>query len=591
MLDQMRSRDAPTLRALALGSVRASLRLDGLGAAVIEVCDRDSAAAMIANLQPNLLIAGRGALEPKLERQFRAANSGIWSQVLHTDSAADSKFAAALCPAALRKIEQAFARDACFAEEAALIAAQQTTGRARTVCVVGAGIVGLMTALRLSEQGFQVTVLESSPAPQGAPWTAYGCTNGGANARMYSATEYDNYNEKRDELYVDMADVFERPLSQGGWLAMDPAARTAEDLDWNDMFRRVPVWLAQGYSAEIFDICRDGRQAWREFFAKHPAIREQSGMRDGLVRTYDDPSKLEAARTLQAEQGALERVLTPAETARRYPLFGHAVASGAICGALEVSGFTVQIHAFMQQLVHTLDQRGVRIEWGCRADRLIRDSDNLILGLEARDGIRKADHYVLSPGAYGEGLAAGFAGQRLLHGVIGAWLVLPHVGGELRRSCKLKRAAALNQDVNVTIGNTPDGRPTLTLGSGYGYVGGTPGRLDQVQLDLMYAQLDQIAEQFFPEAFAAAGAAGTIAAKKYCVRPWTPTGLGVFECQQAETGVALLIGGHNTGGFAIAPQIAESVVNALTGQPSDLHWQFQSRRLAAVLPALHHMAD
>jgi glycine/D-amino acid oxidase-like deaminating enzyme len=593
MLDQMRSRDAPTLRALAFGSVENPLRVDGLGSPVLEIGDACAASTLISNLQPNLLIAAKGALEPQIERQFRAANAGAWSHILTTepDAIAGAEGAGEVSAAALQSIERDFAKNASFAGEARLIAEQRTAGATKSVCVVGAGITGLMTALRLSEQGFEVVVLEGSPAPRVAPWTNYGCTHGGADARMYSATEYDNYNEKRDRLYVDMANVFERPLSRGGWLAMDPCALSRDELVWNEMFRRVPVWLAQGYSAEIFEICRQGGMAWSKFFADHSAFRAHSGMRDGVVRTYDDPSKLEAARKLQTELGALQRILSPAEAARRYPLFSDAVANGAICGALEVSGFTVQIHAFMQQLVRALEDRGVRIEWSCRADRLIRDSDDRVLGVEAGSGIRKADHYVLSPGAYGGDLATGFVGGSLLHGVIGAWLVLPHVGGELHRSAKLKRAAELNQDVNVTIGTAADGTPTLTLGSGYGYIGGTPSQLDQTQLELMYRQLDEIAAQFFPKAHAAALAEGTTGNKQYCVRPWTPSGLGVFECQRAETGVAILIGGHTTGGFAIAPLVAASVVAALTGQAMDLHWQFQSRRLAAALPALHHLVS
>ena len=591
MLDQMRSRDAPTLRALAFGPVGDSLRFDGLGSPVVELGDTRDALALIANLEPNLLIAAKGALQPEIERQFRATLAGAWSHILTTEpgAIAGAEGAGVVSAGALQAIERDFARNASFAGEARLIEEQRRAGAARSVCVVGAGITGLMTALRLSEQGFDVAVLESSPAPQAASWTNYGCTHGGADARMYSATEYDNYNEKWDRLYVDMANVFERPLSRGGWLAMDPCALNRDELVWNEMFRRVPVWLAQSYSAEIFEICRQGRKAWNAFFADHTAFRAHSGMRDGVVRTYDDPSKLEAARKLQAELGALERVLSPTEAARTHPLFSDAVANGAICGALEVTGFTVQVHAFMQQLVQALKDRGVMVEWGCRADRLIRDSDNLVLGVESGNGIRKADHYVLAPGAYGGDLAAGFAGGGLLHGVIGAWLVLPHVGGELHRSAKLKRSAELNQDVNVTIGMAADGSRTLTLGSGYGYVGATPSQLDQNQLALMYQQLDEIGEKFFPKAYAAALAAGTIGNKKYCVRPWTPSGLGVFECQRAETGVAILIGGHNTGGFAIAPQVAESVLAALTGQTLDLHWQFQSRRLAAALPALHHL--
>ena len=55
----------------------------------------------------------------------------------------------------------------------------------REVVLIGAGIVNLITALLLQEEGYRVTIMEASPAP-GMDWHLYGCTHSGDDARMFS---------------------------------------------------------------------------------------------------------------------------------------------------------------------------------------------------------------------------------------------------------------------------------------------------------------------------------------------------------------------------------------------------------------------
>jgi D-amino-acid dehydrogenase len=589
-----------TMRVVSLLSLDESLRLDGRQDPVVQVCREDESPQAIYSLRPNVLISGPKQLSPELIEAFAGAGPSNWSRILSADPRAHGRIAngARFLPvsseappaAMLRTVERDFTRSVTFARAGGLIAAAGRRPSESRVLVIGAGIVNLMTALRLREEGWGVTVVEASAAPQRTDWSRYGCTHGGEDARMFSITEFDNYNEKGDKLYTDMADVFERPLSAGGWLALPRGHRSAEELAWNDMFRRVPAWLAQGFAEEIYECGRDAMLAWDRVFAALPALRESGGYREGLVRTYDDPVKLETSRALQSALGTLERVLTPAELAARHPLFGAACDTGAICGALEIRGFTVQIHALVAQLVALLEDKGVEFRWGARAERFVRADDGTVLGAEVGGQMLEANHYVVSPGIYGGGLLDGFQSRSLLHGVLGAWTTLPHVGGGLSRSVKLKRSAELNEDVNVTVATRRDGQPILILGSGYGYVGRQPDRLCPAELQRMYDQLDQIAARFFPDAYRAARDSGMLAAgKRYCIRPWTPTGLGVFEVQPARDGMVIVTGGHNTGGFAVSPVVADAVSAALAGEVVDMHWRFHPRRLSAALPALHHL--
>ena len=67
--------------------------------------------------------------------------------------------------------------------------------------------------------------------------------------------------------------------------------------------------------------------------------------------------------------------------------------------------------------------------------------------------------------------------------------------------------------------------------------------------------------------------------ERICVRPFTSTGLGIFEVQPAAGGGRTVItGGHNTGGFAQAPAVAESVRAVLCGEDPPMRELYDPER-------------
>ena len=57
-----------------------------------------------------------------------------------------------------------------------------------------------------------------------------------------------------------------------------------------------------------------------------------------------------------------------------------------------------------------------------------------------------------------------------------------------------------------------------------------------------------------------------------CVRPWTATGLGIFESTGTDRdGSFIITGGHNTGGFAQAPAVAMAVLAAIERRSHPMH--------------------
>jgi len=79
--------------------------------------------------------------------------------------------------------------------------------------------------------------------------------------------------------------------------------------------------------------------------------------------------------------------------------------------------------------------------------------------------------------------------------------------------------------------------------------------------------LEDTARRFLPANLARAIADGTLnPSRKACVRPFTATGLGIFEVLGTEDGGRMVITtGHNTGGFTQSPSVAKAVLATLDG--------------------------
>lgn len=436
------------------------------------------------------------------------------------------------------------------------------------VVLVGAGIVNLMTARELLEQGADVEIVDAGPDPRSQPpWQELGATHGGADARMYCYTEADNYNEKAHRVYAQMREVFRQTITEGGWLVTPFDELTPREEAWIEDFLGLPRWRAEVFTRDIhrFNITSGG--LWDQLKGDLPELFDDVGYTPGVLRVYSQAEKVEAAKALHGSLGSLQRALDSAELKRRHPGFAEAVDGGEIAGGLEIRGFTLGIHRFARKLLAHLEQKGARFQWRRRVTGLERDSDGAVQWLRTADGPLRAEHYVLSPGAYCQNLLAGTASDAAVQGILGLWLFLPHLEPRLERSVKIHREGHVGEDSNITVGRDGAGRPTLILGSGYGFLGERSLDMDSPEIRCLFQALEVTARRYLPTAYDRAMREGTLyGARKACVRPFTSTGLGIFEVlPTAEGGRLVITTGHNTGGFTQAPVVAEAVRDTLGG--------------------------
>ncbi len=468
----------------------------------------------------------------------------------------------------------------------AKLAMERTRARAtsgRSVVMVGAGAVNLVTALRLAREGYEATIYEKSPDPRaGAHWEHYGCSRGGGDARMVTLTEADGY------YFGETGGApFRTPIRDGGWRVTGPAGLSDRELEWISTNAAVPWWLRRCYTSDILLFNRVAGELWQELMRDEPAAFDKVGLRKGILRLYTDEQHLLAEVARQERVGADPLLLTPAQIAERHPALGDAVRGQVVAGGIQVPGFTVQVHAFLAGLVDLLELSGVRFCWNQQVSQLRRDGAGTRSGLWVGDEPVVADHLVLSTGVYGGDLLRGTASDGLIHGVLGAWLTLPGTDPGLEHSLKIGRRGHLAEDSNVTVATGADGKPQLIIGSGYGWTGHDPSNIDTEELDVLYDAVEDTAATFFPRAFAEARQSGLLRkSRRFCLRPWTASSLGVLEiAAKPGGGIMVVTGGHNTGGFAQAPVIAEAVSAALQGKHHLMHTRYHPDRLRAFLRA------
>lgn len=458
--------------------------------------------------------------------------------------------------------------------------------RRKKVLMVGAGLVNLVAAYRLLQAGYAIHLVDARPEPtKFSPWTSFGCSHGGDDARMFTLSEMDNYNDRHVSL--TMNSLFRRSVTELGWNVRGEKTLPESELSWVWEFDGIPVWLADKYNEDIFSFTRASLPKWTEWIERDPALFTASLLREGILRLYSDETQFANAVRRQNRIGATLEVLTPSEVAHNHPALAEAVRGGYIAGAIYVVGFTVNAHKFVRHLLQRLSAGGAQFSWEESAEQILFDERRRVTGIQFGQAVLEADHYVLSPGAYGNDLLEGTGSKGKIHGVLGAWLRIPNLEPGLHHSLKLARKGHVTEDANITVATDEAGKPILIIGSGYGHTGVDPRNIDEGQLQQIYLGLVDTAAKYFPTAYAAALAAGNMTdSLKYCVRPWTSSGLGIFEMlPTSDGGRCVITGGHNTGGFAQSPEIAQAVFDAIEHRDHPMHFAYHPNRPSAFLSA------
>jgi glycine/D-amino acid oxidase-like deaminating enzyme len=482
---------------------------------------------------------------------------------------------------ALGAAERAYQREKLTEEFPASFRTQES----KRVLVVGLGVVNLITAHYLARSGYEVTAVDAGPDPRDdLDWKRYGCSRGGGDARMYSMTEADDYHDKAlDSEPVN--DLFRQPVSKGGWLVSETGEAEQE---WVAEFERVPAWLARSYTADILALNRASGALWDEWLGSEPELFADLGLAHDVLRLYSCRVHLKESIERQDMVGSTREVYTPSALKESFPALAGARPE-ALAGGIMVRGFTLQVHRLMARLLEDLERRGADLRFLSPVSHVLRDTNGEVTGAAIDDELLRRDHYVLSPGIEASNIDPSGPLRNQVHGVLGSWVTMPNLEPQLANSLKIARRYHLAEDANVTVA-CEDGSDVLYFGSGYGYTG-LGHEIDEGELEVMLRAILDSVRTYFPAAWEAVGEEGLRATFRYCIRPWTASNLGVFAVEPTPQGVAVWTGGHNTGGFAQGPVIAEAVLSALGGEYHAMHSAYMPGRQVQALGALGDAAE
>jgi glycine/D-amino acid oxidase-like deaminating enzyme len=440
----------------------------------------------------------------------------------------------------------------------------------RRVVLVGAGIVNLMSALRLARAGCRVLVIDAGMDPRvRTGLRSQGTTHGGHDARMCSLTEATVRSPAPGG-----ADPWADPVSAGGWLPRSVRELEPATARWVRCARGLPSWLAHGFARDIHSINVRGADLWASFRAEQPVLFEQASATDHVLHVCASDAALAELLGRHRTIGDNPRVLSRAAVARACPALRVAAAHGSIAGGFEGRGFTLRIHRFVCGLLALLEREGVECRWETAAGSVRRDDQGRPVAIETAGGLVTGDDYVISIGARASGLLAGFESAGAVRGVLGVWAELDRAPGDPAVSIKAHMGGPLADCVNAIPSARADGSPCLILGAGYMLVEREADR-DGEEAGQLHAAIADRARELFPERIGG----GAREHPRHCVRPFTSTGLGLFEVAETAAGGTLVItGGHGTGGFVQAPAVAEAVAETLAGQPTPMQQLHHPRR-------------
>jgi glycine/D-amino acid oxidase-like deaminating enzyme len=454
----------------------------------------------------------------------------------------------------------------------------------RRVLLIGCGIVNLVTAVHLVHAGYEVSILESGPDP-GTPTSLPRCSWSGGDGRIFS------FNEARHHLRGRAPHVaaraFQRLITEGGWLCTRPERLTSADQRWIERYDQTAAWLRDVYNDDIVAMNRESASGWDALQEAAPSLFADVGFQRPLFRVYPDAERFARAEREERGIGAFKRRLE--RVTAELPSLGRAVDDGKVFAAIEVEGFGLNIHRFARAVLAYLEARGVTVHFDTPAERVALDALGNVEGVWSGSRFFAADHYVASPGVGGAQFLGGSASAPQLAAMLGVWVSIPRPGDAAVPPMKVSRDGFASDEsaagANVIPGYAADGSPVLHISAGHGFLGENATSADEGETEAMFRAVEETASSLFPDWFHAARESGRlVASRSRCIRPWTPTCLGLFETRPtSEGGVFAIAGGHNTGGFAQSPQVAQAVLAALDGRAHPMHRLYHPERLETFL--------
>jgi len=453
-----------------------------------------------------------------------------------------------------------------------------------SIGLVGAGVVNLITALRLSHISNDIHLYDRMPDPRkvdSIPKEQTGATFGGQDARIFSFNESRHHLARGIGREVLQDRLFRKTVSNGGWLSNKTDEMGLDCLRWIEDLEQVPSWRATKFNDEIISINKDSAILWDGIFSRHPELLRNCHFKGSLLRIYQNLNDYAGAIESEKKINAYINNISLTLLHDQEPALTSAINNGSILAALHVKGFSLNIKSFCRNLIDLLESMGVKFHWNTKIEEM---SQQRKLYLKSKDHRFFHPVWVISPGAYTKAFEAKLPEFSQIGSMMGMWITLPNKDNPLVTPVKVKRKGFGSREAaegaNIIPGIDDRGNPIISCSSGHGFLGRNPEAVSTKNIEELKKCILETANDLFPEKFEQAKWLGILNyGPEYCIRPWTASGLGILNFNEfPDNTMVVSSGGHNTGGFAQAPAIAEEIARRLSGTKSNVESLYSEHR-------------
>jgi D-amino-acid dehydrogenase len=422
------------------------------------------------------------------------------------------------------------------------------------ITIIGAGIMGLITAFFLSENGYTVHIIDEHNRPDSINGidkneiSCCGTTLDGCDARHASITE-----TMPHAVFYRKESLGKYPLDHGGWRIIHDQFDNRE-IAWIDRFSELaghPELIVYLINQFVSNINRRGIQLWEDIFRIYPQIVKDTIKNHRIIRVCSSLTSLNVISSFQINyhknEDNLQR-LSHAEVLQRIP--GLILKDGD-AGGIEVPGFTINDQQFCVNMIEFLETKSnVKFKWST----LIRSIDD----------ISSSSKIIFASSLNGLDIPLLSNISLAIQGVLGCWTKLPNIHS-IKNGFKITEKEPIGV-LNVTPSYDYQ---HLYITGGFAFCGHR-GIIQSSYLDQLFDLFYSTIRSYLPDEIEANES--EIHTRKFCIRPMTPDGMPIIaklNNDENKKQEIYFVGGTNSGGFVQAPFLATLILDLIQNTTTD----------------------
>jgi glycine/D-amino acid oxidase-like deaminating enzyme len=420
------------------------------------------------------------------------------------------------------------------------------------ITIIGAGITGLVTGFFLSENGYDVIIIDEHNRPQQInefnqiEMSCRGTTLDGCDARHASITETLPHAQfyRKDSLK-------KCPSDNGGWRIITDQFNEREKV-WIERFSELagyPELIINLFHKFVSNLNRRGIELWEEIFKLYPQIAQNAIRNRRIIRICSSSNSLNIVSTFQNKYHKIEdnlQKLTHSQVLERIPGL---VLNDGDAGGIEVPGFTINHIQLCANIIRFLENKqNVKFKWSTQIRSIENISSSKIIFASS---LNQLDYPLLD----NISLA--------IQGVLGCWTKLPNTHS-IKNGFKITEKEPIGV-INVTPSYDEQ---HLFITGGFAFCGHR-GIVQSSHLNKLIELFYSTISSYLPDEFDASESESR--PTKFCIRPMTPDGLPIITelINDNKKQQIYFIGGTSAGGFVQSTVLATLITDLFKGTTTD----------------------